>query len=46
MSTRVCVAQLREEWDAEVERFYHPDGVDLITQAEVIGAVNSFSRPA
>ena len=39
------VAELRQEWDAEVERYYHPKGGGDITQAEVIGAVNSFSGP-
>ena len=42
---RVRVAQLREKWEAEVEQYYHPDSDGMITQAEVIGAVNSFSDP-
>ena len=33
------------EWDAEVERIYHLGHQPLLSQGEVIGAVNEFSQP-
>lgn len=33
-----------EEWDAEVDRIYHLGHQPLISQGEVIGAVNEFSQ--
>lgn len=42
---RAWVDQLRREWDAEVERIYHLEHGPLLSQGEVIGAVNSFARP-
>jgi len=38
-------ARLREEWDAEVERLFSLGHGPPISQAEVIGVVNGFSRP-
>jgi 3D-(3,5/4)-trihydroxycyclohexane-1,2-dione acylhydrolase (decyclizing) len=37
--------RFRQEWDAEVERIYHLEHGPPISQGEVIGAVNTFSRP-
>ncbi len=42
---RAWVDQLRREWDAEVERIYHLEHGPLLSQGEVIGAVNNFARP-
>jgi len=43
---RARAAQLSQEWDAEVERIYTlGHGPGLTSQGEVIGAVNTFSRP-
>ena len=50
---RVRVDNFRAEWDAEVDRIYNPSlrsraGLGqgpIISQGEVIGAVNEFSRP-
>ncbi len=42
---RAWVDQLRREWDAEVDRIYHLGHQPLLSQGEVIGAVNEFSRP-
>ena len=39
------IARLREEWDAEVDRIYHPDHSEILSQGEVIGTVNEFSDP-
>jgi 3D-(3,5/4)-trihydroxycyclohexane-1,2-dione acylhydrolase (decyclizing) len=39
------IAQLREDWDAEVERVYHLGHGPLPSQGEVIGVVNEFSDP-
>ena len=37
--------KLNREWDREVNRLYHtPTGIP-VSQAEVVGAVNDFSRP-
>lgn len=38
-------AKFIEEWDAEVERIYTLGHQPLISQGEVIGAVNEFSKP-
>jgi 3D-(3,5/4)-trihydroxycyclohexane-1,2-dione acylhydrolase (decyclizing) len=37
---RARVARFREEWDTEVERIYHLEHGPLVSQGEVIGAVN------
>ena len=45
---RASVSELAAEWDATVERTYHPleFGADgLLTQGEVIGLVNTLSEP-
>jgi len=42
---RACVDKFREEWDAEVDRIYNLGHGPIISQGEVIGAVNEFSRP-
>jgi 3D-(3,5/4)-trihydroxycyclohexane-1,2-dione acylhydrolase (decyclizing) len=42
---RARVDRLREEWDAEVDRIYHLGHGPVISQGEVIGAVNEFSHP-
>ena len=34
-----------EAWDAEVERIYHLEHGPLISQGEVVGVVNTLSRP-
>jgi 3D-(3,5/4)-trihydroxycyclohexane-1,2-dione acylhydrolase (decyclizing) len=44
-SYRKLSERLNRDWDKEVERLYYtPTGVP-VSQAEVIGAVNDFSRP-
>jgi 3D-(3,5/4)-trihydroxycyclohexane-1,2-dione acylhydrolase (decyclizing) len=42
---RSRVDQLRAEWDDEVDRIYHLNHAPTVSQGEVIGAVNEFSRP-
>jgi len=42
---RQRVAKLRAEWDAEVDRIYHPAPAPVMSQGEVIGVVNDFARP-
>ncbi len=42
---RARVAALNHEWDAEVERVYHHSVGDILTQGEVIGAVEASSGP-
>jgi 3D-(3,5/4)-trihydroxycyclohexane-1,2-dione acylhydrolase (decyclizing) len=42
---RARVARFREEWDAEVERIYHLEHGPLVSQGEVIGAVNEGAGP-
>jgi 3D-(3,5/4)-trihydroxycyclohexane-1,2-dione acylhydrolase (decyclizing) len=37
--------QFNAEWDAEVSRIYHLEHEPLLSQGEVIGMVNTFSRP-
>ncbi len=37
--------QLNAEWDAEVERIYHLENEPLLSQGEVVGMINTFSRP-
>lgn len=39
------ISKLREAWDAEVDRIYHPDHSETLSQGEVIGVVNEFSDP-
>jgi 3D-(3,5/4)-trihydroxycyclohexane-1,2-dione acylhydrolase (decyclizing) len=38
-------ARLHDEWDAEVQRIYDLEHGPLISQGEVIGVVNTLSRP-
>jgi 3D-(3,5/4)-trihydroxycyclohexane-1,2-dione acylhydrolase (decyclizing) len=42
---RAQVARFREQWDAEVERIYHLEHGPLVSQGEVIGAVNEGAGP-
>jgi 3D-(3,5/4)-trihydroxycyclohexane-1,2-dione acylhydrolase (decyclizing) len=42
---RARVDKFRAEWDAEVDRIYHLGHGPIVSQGEVIGAVNEFSRP-
>ena len=42
---RARARQFNEEWDREVERIYNLEHGPLPSQGEVIGAVNSASRP-
>jgi 3D-(3,5/4)-trihydroxycyclohexane-1,2-dione acylhydrolase (decyclizing) len=42
---RQRVATFREEWEREVDRIYHLGHGPVISQGEVIGIVNEFSRP-
>ena len=42
---RARVAGFREQWDAEVERIYHLEHGPLVSQGEVIGAVNEGAGP-
>lgn len=39
------VAELNREWDAEVTRVYHHSVGDILTQGEVIGAVEASTDP-
>jgi 3D-(3,5/4)-trihydroxycyclohexane-1,2-dione acylhydrolase (decyclizing) len=39
------VARYNREWDAEVTRVYSDEGKPPISQASVIGAVNTFAQP-
>ncbi len=42
---RARVLELNREWDAEVERVYHHSVGDILTQGEVIGAVEASTDP-
>lgn len=42
---RARIEKLRQDWDREVERLYNLGHGPPISQSEVIGAVNSVSRP-
>jgi 3D-(3,5/4)-trihydroxycyclohexane-1,2-dione acylhydrolase (decyclizing) len=42
---RSRAAELVSEWDGMVEKFYAPTGATPMTQAEVVGAVNTASAP-
>jgi 3D-(3,5/4)-trihydroxycyclohexane-1,2-dione acylhydrolase (decyclizing) len=42
---RARVERFRQEWEAEVDRIYHLEHGPLVSQGEVIGAVNEFARP-
>jgi len=42
---RARVARFRDEWEAEVDRIYHLEHGPLVSQGEVIGAVNEFAGP-
>ena len=42
---RALALQFNQEWDAEVERIYNLEHGPLPSQGEVIGAVNTASRP-
>ena len=39
------IDRLRQEWDTETDSLTAPQGRDLLTQAEVIGVVNTSSAP-
>ncbi|MCD6577431.1 MAG: 3D-(3,5/4)-trihydroxycyclohexane-1,2-dione acylhydrolase (decyclizing) [Anaerolineaceae bacterium] len=39
------VKKFNEDWDLEVERIYHLGHEPIISQGEIIGAVNEFSQP-
>ena len=42
---RAQAERRNREWDEEVERIYHLGHAPLLSQGEVIGAVNTLSRP-
>ncbi len=42
---RARAERFNREWDAEVSRIYHLEHEPRVSQGEVIGAVNTFSRP-
>ncbi len=42
---RAYAAQLNKSWDAEVDRVYNLEHGPLISQGEVIGVINTLSRP-
>jgi 3D-(3,5/4)-trihydroxycyclohexane-1,2-dione acylhydrolase (decyclizing) len=39
------VAREKAEWEAEVDRVYSPTGAAVMSQAEVVGILNAFTRP-
>ncbi|MFN0122483.1 MAG: 3D-(3,5/4)-trihydroxycyclohexane-1,2-dione acylhydrolase (decyclizing), partial [Blastocatellia bacterium] len=39
------IAELKQQWETEVERLFHPHHGPAIAQSEIIGIVNEFSRP-
>jgi 3D-(3,5/4)-trihydroxycyclohexane-1,2-dione acylhydrolase (decyclizing) len=39
------VREYNKAWDAEVHRIYHLEHAPMLSQGEVIGMVNAFSRP-
>ena len=39
------IAELRADWDKEVERIYSVRAEGTLTQSEIIGAVNDFTKP-
>src|SRR6266446_4665175 len=40
-----CIAYLKQQWTEEVERLFNRQHGPPVSQSEVIGIVNSFSRP-
>jgi len=42
---RKQISELRAAWDKEVERIYSVRGEGKLTQSEIIGAVNDFTKP-
>jgi 3D-(3,5/4)-trihydroxycyclohexane-1,2-dione acylhydrolase (decyclizing) len=45
-SYRAKIAELRAAWDKEVERIYSIRAEGKLTQSEIIGAVNDFTKPS
>jgi 3D-(3,5/4)-trihydroxycyclohexane-1,2-dione acylhydrolase (decyclizing) len=45
-SYRATISDLRAAWDKEVTRIYSVHGVEKLTQSEVIGAINDFTKPS
>jgi 3D-(3,5/4)-trihydroxycyclohexane-1,2-dione acylhydrolase (decyclizing) len=45
-SYRATISHLRATWDKEVTRIYSVHGVEKLTQSEVIGAINDFTKPS
>jgi 3D-(3,5/4)-trihydroxycyclohexane-1,2-dione acylhydrolase (decyclizing) len=45
-SYRAKIAELRAAWDKEVERIYSVRAEGKLTQSEIIGAVNDFTKPS
>jgi 3D-(3,5/4)-trihydroxycyclohexane-1,2-dione acylhydrolase (decyclizing) len=45
-SYRTKIAELRTNWDKEVERIYSLRTDGKLTQSEVIGAINDFTKPS
>jgi 3D-(3,5/4)-trihydroxycyclohexane-1,2-dione acylhydrolase (decyclizing) len=43
---RKQISELRAAWDKEVERIYSVRGEGKLTQSEIIGAVNDFTKPS
>jgi 3D-(3,5/4)-trihydroxycyclohexane-1,2-dione acylhydrolase (decyclizing) len=43
---RATISDLRNAWDKEVTRIYSVHGVDKLTQSEVLGAINDFTKPS
>jgi 3D-(3,5/4)-trihydroxycyclohexane-1,2-dione acylhydrolase (decyclizing) len=42
---RARVERLKADWEAEVDRIFHPGRAPLLSQGEVIGALNEFAGP-
>jgi 3D-(3,5/4)-trihydroxycyclohexane-1,2-dione acylhydrolase (decyclizing) len=42
---QAMMSLLRNEWNEEVNRVYQPQSQSMLTQGEVIGALNTFSEP-
>src|SRR6202034_3210870 len=45
-SYRAKIAELRAAWDKEVERIYSIRAEGKLTQSEIIGAINDFTKPS
>jgi 3D-(3,5/4)-trihydroxycyclohexane-1,2-dione acylhydrolase (decyclizing) len=43
---RARISDLRAAWKKEVERIYSVHGVEKLTQSEVLGAINDFTKPS